>query len=487
MGKRLVSMLCVFAILVSFGFPTLAVVTATSEAPMNLTAREDNSDIQLRWTLPDAAVAHIEDELDGDLYFCIDWRVDGGPWHYDVPAVTGNTYDTDSTEDSSFFGLVANLFWDENLTQEIFTTHWSYGLNEEIDLANHRYEFRMRLALADPEADPADAFQTSPYSNVTAIGGKTGAAAPTALPVPQGLTVEPVTDENQYTRFQLRWTNPAAILTIDEGFPIEIKVDFRVGNGKWFSETHTQEWWSGDPMGSAALIDPVEREMVDKIVIDANVYSFRILYAYEPYETANSVYSEYSNIATAGIKASAWALGEVAEAAANDLIPDRLKGADLTKPITREEFAELAVKLYEAVTGSPIVAGTNPFTDTQNQEIVKAFTVGITAGTGDGTTFTPNQLINREQCATMLYRALKKLAPNKDYTVATPVVFQDQAHISSWATEATQYMAKVEIIKGSKGNFMPKAVTDAQKATTYGQATREAAILMSVRSFGTMK
>ena len=285
MTKRFVSLLCVIAILFGFGTSTYAVVTATSKAPVNLTAREDNADIHLRWTLPEEAVAHMENELDGDLYFCVDWRVDGGPWHFDVPAVTGTTYDQENEAHSSFFGLVGNLFWDENQTQEIFTTHWSYGLNDEIDLVNHRYEFRMRLALADPEADPSAVFQTSPYSNLTSIGGKTGAAAPASLPVPQGLTVAPVTDDNQYTRFQLRWTNPADVLAIDEAFPIQIKVDFRVGNGKWFSETHTQAWWSGDPMGATVLIDPVEREMVDKIVIDANTYAFRILYAYEPYET----------------------------------------------------------------------------------------------------------------------------------------------------------------------------------------------------------
>jgi hypothetical protein len=33
------------------------------------------------------------------------------------------------------------------------------------------------------------------------------------------------------------------------------------------------------------------------------------------------------------------------------LIPDILIGADMTKPITREEFCELAVLLYEKVTG----------------------------------------------------------------------------------------------------------------------------------------
>lgn len=31
------------------------------------------------------------------------------------------------------------------------------------------------------------------------------------------------------------------------------------------------------------------------------------------------------------------------------------------------------------------------------------------------TTFSPNVLINREQCATMLSRAIKAIAPNADY------------------------------------------------------------------------
>ncbi|MDD3852140.1 MAG: hypothetical protein PHD40_00620 [Syntrophomonadaceae bacterium] len=40
------------------------------------------------------------------------------------------------------------------------------------------------------------------------------------------------------------------------------------------------------------------------------------------------------------------------------------------------------------------------------------------------------------------------------------------------------------IIKGdTAGNFMPKATTSAQEAAGYGMATREAAVLMSVRSY----
>ncbi len=62
--------------------------------------------------------------------------------------------------------------------------------------------------------------------------------------------------------------------------------------------------------------------------------------------------------------------------------------------------------------------------------------------------------------------------------------FPDQKYISSWAVEATKYMSKRGIIKGdTKGNFMPKAITTAQEAAGYGMASREAAVMMAVRSY----
>ncbi len=49
-------------------------------------------------------------------------------------------------------------------------------------------------------------------------------------------------------------------------------------------------------------------------------------------------------------------------------------------------------------------------------------------------------------------------------------------------------MSKLGIIKGdASGNFMPKAMTNAQQAAGYGLATREAAILMSVGTYDSLK
>ena len=165
------------------------------------------------------------------------------------------------------------------------------------------------------------------------------------------------------------------------------------------------------------------------------------------------IYGPFSNVIShnmpAWSEASSWATGELTKADSTGLIPDILKGADLTKPISREEFCELALLLYEKSTGkSPAPASPNPFTDTKNPQVLKAFVLGITTGTS-ATTFSPQVLINREQCATMLYRALRVIAPDGGYSITGVKDFPDQKNISSYAVEATKYMSKLGIIKGT--------------------------------------
>lgn len=198
--------------------------------------------------------------------------------------------------------------------------------------------------------------------------------------------------------------------------------------------------------------------------------------------------SAYSNTAVLGLQGSPWALGELEEAEALGLIPESLKGIDLTRPINREEFCELAVLLYEKTTLTTATAhAPNPFTDTSNPQILKAFKLQITNGTSP-TTFEPKKLITREQCAAMLFRTIKAIHPSADYSIAGIKDFPDQASITAYAVDAAKYMSRLGIIKGdANGYFMPRATTQAQIAQGYGMATREAAILMSVRSYNKIK
>lgn len=220
---------------------------------------------------------------------------------------------------------------------------------------------------------------------------------------------------------------------------------------------------------------------------------------YFPDSISDSRFSDWSNELVLNEKADFtahdWAQAELAEAAALGLIPDSLKDADLTQPITRAEFAAVSVKVYESLTGTkaePVAV--NPFTDTKDAEVLKAYNVGVTNGIS-ATTFEPNTLLNREQAATMLARVYKKVALD-GWTLETdgsynaqfkgmftqPAAFADDASISGWAKDSVYFMAANGIINGVGDNkFAPKATTPAEQAAGYAQATREAALLIATR------
>ena len=204
-------------------------------------------------------------------------------------------------------------------------------------------------------------------------------------------------------------------------------------------------------------------------------------------------------ITITGATASEWALPELEKAEEYGLIPDCLVGADLTQPITRAEFAAVSVKVYEALTGeTAIAASENPFTDTTDAEVLKAYNTGITAGTGDGTTFSPDAILNREQAATMLTRVYKKTAFD-GWTLSTdgsfaltydkPAAFADDANISDWAKDSVYFMAANGIIKGvgDGTKFAPKNMTTAEESIGYANATREQALLIAVRMVENLK
>jgi len=208
---------------------------------------------------------------------------------------------------------------------------------------------------------------------------------------------------------------------------------------------------------------------------DAQAYEVKVRYkvderAYQQSNVTamNWLYSPFSNTLSYGMPAwsdaSTWAMSDLQKAIDAGLVPDVLKGADMTKPITREEFAELGVRLYEKVTGKAATpVSTNPFTDTQNLEILKAYQLRITSGTST-TTFSPEELIPREQVAAMLCNAIRAMVPDGDFSTAGAPVFSDQSEISPWALESVKYVTKMNIIRGTDGKFMPRATTTAQKA-----------------------
>lgn len=198
-----------------------------------------------------------------------------------------------------------------------------------------------------------------------------------------------------------------------------------------------------------------------------------------------------------GATGSEWAQSELEKANELGLIPESLKGKDLAQSITRAEFAAVSVKAYEAMSGTKALpAISNPFMDTNDAEVLKAYNAGITAGV-TAREFEPDTILNREQAATMLTRVFKKttmptwsLATDASHPLsyAKPAVFADDAKISDWAKESVYFMVVNNIIKGVGDNkFAPQNTTPAEEAEGYANATREQAIIIAVRMVENLK
>ncbi|MDD4802834.1 MAG: S-layer homology domain-containing protein [Syntrophomonas sp.] len=495
MLKKLLVLTITLSLLLSGSIFALAETTLPTsiDKPQNLSIRSNgDSEFRIRWTNP-ASVLKINEDIISQghsLYYAIDWKKNDGNWN--IGDITHDSPNYIDEIHGYFFGFLDNIQQDENGASESFLVTWHLDptvidTSSTFDLANNTYYFRMRYVLEPYEEELEDII--SPYSETVVIGKSVADNKLTKLDAPMNLKLEVKKDSNSKPYFQLNWTIPDSILTVNKQLPVYHIIDFKVGDGKWLSETTK---WDGMPKAPSGLLtsndkfDAVEEGLADNIVIEENIYHFRVAYVCEQ-QSGDPVISAYSNIATTKMEAysnaSEWAKSELDDANIKGLIPDSLIGADMTKPITREEFAELVVKLYEVTEGTKAQAASpNPFSDTTNPQILKGFKLGVTMGTS-ATTFAPKELTNREQVAAMLSRAIRLMAPGEDFSTAGAPIFTDQKDISSWALEHVKYMSKLGIIKGAEGKFMPKATTTVEIAQNYATTTREQAVAMSVRTF----
>lgn len=174
---------------------------------------------------------------------------------------------------------------------------------------------------------------------------------------------------------------------------------------------------------------------------------------------------------------SDWAKDEFFAASELGLVPELTDNPAFRGNITREQFAELVVNMTEKAMEKELeAAATDTFTDTTNPEILKAYQAGIITGVGEGK-FSPKATTNREQIATMIYRATQYLAEQTgaDLTPNTGSieVFTDKASISDWAVESVGALAANDIMKG----------TSATTASPKDACTVEQSILLIYRVF----
>lgn len=178
--------------------------------------------------------------------------------------------------------------------------------------------------------------------------------------------------------------------------------------------------------------------------------------------------AEDITVTPGGSRVHTWAKDEITRAETEKLVPAPLAGKDLTGPITRAQFASVAVRLYEAMQGKEAQAGSNvPFTDiggpegTYYTDICKAFSLEIING-ATPTTFDPDSTLTREQAATMLGRVYGKLVAPIPAGMPT---FADSGEISDYARDSVAFMSGKGIVKGvDSSHFAPQDDVTAEQA-----------------------
>lgn len=163
-------------------------------------------------------------------------------------------------------------------------------------------------------------------------------------------------------------------------------------------------------------------------------------------------------------EASNWALTELARADEDGFVTDAIRG-DFSKNITREEFCEIAVILYDRLGGKQDLETYNPFTDTTNPIIIKAYNAEIINGVGNNL-FAPDQSITRQELCVMIIRAMLSsgivFGDDNEYTFQK--AYADEDDISSWAITQVRIMNDFKIMNGSGENLNPKNTLTVQEA-----------------------
>lgn len=526
MKKQIITLLVAFFVCLSIPITVLAETDMdgnplpTLEKPISITVRltENDGEILLRYTQPDSIIEIINntnDDWEAPIIE-LDVKINDGDWTFNR---TPSGFRIAGLEE--LYGeLLADLWPDLAASFVLYpgnTIHdelnsfdsWLFADwlgRDSWDLENNTYSFRFRYVYEYDFYDEAsDTWGlkeiVSPWSDVTSIGKGASGVIPEKLDAPVNLKGELKKDDDGRPYFYFTYTIPENVREANRHAEIVNFMDWKIGNGQWASESGVLMFMQGgNVIASSMEIDPIDKGGLGEVNIEKNTYAFRMCFEFK--KPDGSVYrSPFSNIVVVGVdawsKTSSWAEDLMSKAYGFDLIPDCLMGKNLTEGITRAEFAAVSVKVYEALSGTKTVPiAVNPFTDTNDPEVLKAYNVGITAGVSKDK-FAPNTLLNREQAATMLTRVYKKvsmpgwtLASDGQFTLdyTKPTLFSDDEKISSWAKDSVYFMAANGIINGTGNNlFSPRATTPAEEAMNYATAAREQALAMAVRMVENLK
>jgi len=179
--------------------------------------------------------------------------------------------------------------------------------------------------------------------------------------------------------------------------------------------------------------------------------------------------------------ASGWAANWITEANASNLLSPRNQ-TGFTANVTRLQFADLAVRLAEQLTGTAVTpAPADSFIDTTEEVILKAKAAGIAAGYQDAVTgryeFRPDNPISRQEICVMLTHVLEYVESAKggveswNRSTDIPESFPDRDKVAGWAAAQVAQMTNNSIMSGKSvaggvPAIDPEASTSLEEAIT---------------------
>ncbi len=182
----------------------------------------------------------------------------------------------------------------------------------------------------------------------------------------------------------------------------------------------------------------------------------------------NNLEDQYPNFAIDS--ADSWAVDGINSAKDKGVYTVGMMEQDFKEYATREEFTEMALLLFEKM-GGTINGNENPFIDTTNESIVKAYNAGIINGISENR-FAPDDLLSRQQFCTIVLRILDKVGASYDTNVAFQKEYADLDQIADWAYQSVRIMNGYNIMNGDGDRLMPR-----------NNVTREQAVIMLERIY----
>jgi hypothetical protein len=430
--------------------------------------------------------AHSDGSFEGAGYDSLhvsvqgDYKLDNGQWRSSLSGYEDWVFEQDSGFDPESGTWTGSWHIYDEYFSEAFPSGVLPGGGSYFD--THTMNLRVRFKVSFHHNDTQELYEYySPWSSEVAYTNnhkiEDASALINHMPKLLSVTLKKNESGEPYLAFKAdKAHSDLQLLSSVSGQRVYTNVWIRLNGGNWI-DAISYLWLKEDfdvdtnDAGLEALTEDTNFEVKFRYSFDNAFYPVAGKTGY--------VYSPFSNTISHGMPAyegaSSWATTELDKAADYGLITDRIKG-NMSGKITREEFAEIAVKFYENYTGLKATVGDARFIDTTNPEILKAANLNLVSGVGNNK-YAPNDLITRQQMATILLRALKAMKPDSDYSTTDVAKFGDHSLIKSWAIDGVYYCAKVKIVTGVGNNmYAPE-----------GDAPREQAVIVCKRAFELFK